>query len=257
MWFAWCGVAQCVDVRGRRCVGRSTSGSRGNRIADLACGCVRRPGKGAQLPCPLAPAREGSGALDRLARAGVSGSLGLEQRQHPLGAIGSPEGDTSAVFVAQGQLVHPHILPVLALPVAANHTSDGAGSPRCVHSGRSCSPGSLDAAGRRRAPATVGSGVGTRLRRVLLRRQAPQPWRSRPGATVVEADDPYADPYAGHPRTPRRPRALFPLVMPPRGGVERPGRVDALRAIDSTARSRSVDPTSLPRQGQPLRGCRR
>ena len=85
----------------------------------------------------------------------------------------------------------------------------------------------------------------------------PSPGGPRPGATVVEADDPYADPYAGHPRTPRRPRALFPLVMPPRGGVERPGRVDALRAIDSTARSRSVDPTSLPRQGQPLRGCRR
>jgi hypothetical protein len=160
MWFAWCGVAQCVDVRGRRCVGRSTSGSCGNRIADLACGCVRRPGKGAQLPCPLAPAREGSGALDRLARAGVSGSLGLEQRQHPLGAIGSPEGDTSAVFVAQGQLVHPHILPVLALPVAANHTSDGAGSPRCVHSGAAAVQGPLtpQAVGARRPRSVAGWG---------------------------------------------------------------------------------------------------
>jgi hypothetical protein len=47
--------------------------------------------------------------------------------------------------------------------------------------GRSCSPGSLDAAGRRRAPATVGGGWGTRLRRVLLRWQAPQPCRLHPG----------------------------------------------------------------------------
>jgi hypothetical protein len=73
---------QCVDVRGRRCVGRGASGSCGNRVADPACGCVSRPGKRAQLPCPLAPEREGPGALDRFARAGVRGSLGLEQRQH-------------------------------------------------------------------------------------------------------------------------------------------------------------------------------
>jgi hypothetical protein len=118
---------QCVDVRGRRCVGRGASGSCGNRVADPACGCVSRPGKRAQLPCPLAPEREGPGALDRFARAGVRGSLGLEQRQHPLGAIGSPECDTSAVFFAHGHLVHPHILPVLVLPVAANHTAGCAG----------------------------------------------------------------------------------------------------------------------------------
>ena len=43
----------------------------------------------------------------------------------------------------------------------------------------------------------------------------------------------------GYPRTPRRLGALFPLGMPPSGGMERPGRVDALRAIDSSARPRS------------------
>jgi hypothetical protein len=31
-----------------------------------------------------------------------------------------------------------------------------------------------------------------RLRRVLLRWQAPQPWRSRPGTTVAKALNPYA-----------------------------------------------------------------
>lgn len=31
-------------------------------FADLACGCVSRPGKRAQLPCPLAPEREGPSA---------------------------------------------------------------------------------------------------------------------------------------------------------------------------------------------------
>ena len=70
-------------------------------------------------------------------------------------------------------------------------------------------------------PTTVGGGVETRLRRVLLRWQAPQPCRSRPGAAMVEAVDPYADlyadPYAGHPRTPCRLEAGSPLVMPPRG----------------------------------------
>jgi hypothetical protein len=42
------------------------------------------------------------------------------------------------------------------------------------------------------------------------------------------------------PRVPsRQPKEGSPLVMPPSGGVERPGRVDALRAIDSTAWPRS------------------
>jgi hypothetical protein len=63
---------------------------------------------------------------------------------------------------------------------------------------------------------SVGGREGTRLRRVLLRWQAPQPCRSRPGATVAEAVDPYASryaspyasPYAGHPRTPLAGRAI-------------------------------------------------
>ena len=44
-------------------------------------------------------------------------------------------------------------------------------------------------------PATVGGWEGTRLRRVLLRWQAPQPCRSRPGAAVAEVVDPYVIPY--------------------------------------------------------------
>lgn len=78
----------CVDVRGRRCVGRSASGGGSSRIADLACGYASRPGERARLPCPN-PKREGpGGALDCLARTGVRGSLRLKQRQHPLRAIG-------------------------------------------------------------------------------------------------------------------------------------------------------------------------
>jgi hypothetical protein len=40
-------------------VGRDTSGGCGNRMADLACGCVSRPGKRAKLPCPPAPIAKG------------------------------------------------------------------------------------------------------------------------------------------------------------------------------------------------------
>src|SRR5262249_54094664 len=50
---------------------------------------------------PLPPARESPDTLDCLARPGVGGSLRLEQRQHPLGAIGGPESDEAAVFFAQ------------------------------------------------------------------------------------------------------------------------------------------------------------
>jgi hypothetical protein len=39
-------------------------------------------------------------------------------------------------------------------------------------------------------------------------------------ATVAEAADPYASPYAGHPRTPSPPGGRIPLVMP-LGGVHR------------------------------------
>jgi hypothetical protein len=85
-------------------------------------------------------------------------------------------------------------------------------------------------------PPAAGHGrwrVGTRLRRVLLRWQAPQPCRSRPGATVVEAVDPYAglyaEPYAGlyagHLRTPSPPGGRITAGHAPRGGVERPRRV--------------------------------
>jgi hypothetical protein len=56
-------------------------------------------------------------------------------------------------------------------------------SPRHGHS-------PLTACPEPRVPATAGGGEGTRLRRVLLRWQAPQPWRSQPGATVAEAVDP-------------------------------------------------------------------
>jgi hypothetical protein len=91
------------------------------------------------------------------------------------------------------------------------------------------------------------AGGGTRLRRVLLRWQAPQPCRSGPRGTVAEAVDPYASgyaspyasPYAGHPRTPsllggRIPAGQTPswgqsaaktaADWPPYGGVERTGR---------------------------------
>jgi hypothetical protein len=58
---------------------------------------------------------------------------------------------------------------------------------------------------------------GTRLRRVLLRWQAPQACRSRPGATAAEAVDPYVIPYALGVRTPHPPDIGSPLVIPPWG----------------------------------------
>jgi hypothetical protein len=61
-----------VDVRGRR----SASGGCGNRIADLACGCVSRPGKRAQLPGPLAPEREGPPCADGCQREAFASNSG-------------------------------------------------------------------------------------------------------------------------------------------------------------------------------------
>lgn len=52
-------------------------------VALPACPRARRPG------CPRLPGADGRG------------SLRLKQRQHPLGAIGSPEPDKAAVFFAQ------------------------------------------------------------------------------------------------------------------------------------------------------------
>lgn len=73
-------------------------------------GCAEYPGKAVQLPGSLTSEREGPGALDGLARAGVVRSLRLELRQHPLGTLGSPEFDEAAIFVAQGHLVGLAIL---------------------------------------------------------------------------------------------------------------------------------------------------
>jgi hypothetical protein len=96
-------------------------------------------------------------------------------------------------------------------------------------------------------PATVGGGEGTRLRRVLLRWQAPQPCRSRPGRPwpgrldpyVIPYVNPYVIPYAQGWRTPAsvvericpaqspswgQSAAKTAADWPPYGGVERPGR---------------------------------
>jgi hypothetical protein len=133
----------------------------------------------------------------------------------PLGAIGSPECDTSAVFFAHGHLVHPHILPVLVLPVAANHTAGCAGSPRCVHSGAATVQGPLapQAVGARR-PRSV-AGWGTRLRRVLLRWQAPQPCRFRRGRAFWRTLGPR-----------RLRRQSQPGLAATQGGQARPGSRD-------------------------------
>src|SRR5215211_1660783 len=109
--------------------------------------------------------------------------------------------------------------------------------PRRSHSPLTACPG----------PRRAGHGrwrVGTRLRRVLLRWQAPQPWRSRPGTTPAEAVDPTLvgtlvptrDPT---PPTRVPPRLLgdpSPLVMPPRGVERALGKVRFARLIHSGAR---------------------
>jgi hypothetical protein len=112
----------------------------------------------------------------------------------------------------------------------------------------------------RRPPATVGGGEGTRLRRVLLRWQAPQPCRSQPRATVVKTvaptldstQNPTLDPTPATRVPPPCLEAGSSLVLPPRG-ASRPQKPrptgpprgsgaaapqGALRAIDSSARPR-------------------
>ena len=88
-------------VSGSGCEARGASGGRGDRIADLACGCVSRPGKGAEERRPLPPVHEHPDALDGFARTGVDGGFRLEQRQHTLGAMGGPKSEKAAIFVAQ------------------------------------------------------------------------------------------------------------------------------------------------------------
>ncbi len=90
-----------MGERGRRCVGRGASGGCGNRITDIACGSVSRPGKRPEVGCSFAIERERPSALDRVAWTGVKGSFRLEQWQHSFGAIGSPVCDKATVFFAQ------------------------------------------------------------------------------------------------------------------------------------------------------------
>ena len=116
------------------------------------------------------------------------------------------------------------------------------------------------------APATVGGGEGTRLRRVLLRWQAPQPCRSRPGATMAEMVDPYAGPYAepyagtyaGHPRTPSPAGSAVCPGQAPLGGVERPRRMVRFARL-MHQRVRAFRPAfgrrRLRRQSDPALSC--
>jgi hypothetical protein len=82
----------------------------------------------------------------------------------------------------------------------------------------------------------------------------PVPAAGRPSSRRNPYAGPYAEPYADHPRTLSPARtgvaagcgpswgwsaAQTADDQPPSGGMERPGRVDALRAIDSSARPRS------------------
>jgi hypothetical protein len=73
--------------------------------------------------------------------------------------------------------------------------------------------------------AVVGAQVRT-LGRVLLRWQAPQPASSDLAATVAEAVDPYASPYAGHPRAPSSVGSTVVAVYGSRGLVDRKTMAD-------------------------------
>jgi hypothetical protein len=70
---------------------------------------------------------------------------------------------------------------------------------------------------RRQARQQVGGGEGTRLRRVLLRWQAPQPLRSRPPGNRRPGRDLYAGPHAGYPRTPSPVGCAVPAGYAPSG----------------------------------------
>ena len=112
--------------------------------------------------------------------------------------------------------------------------------PRCSHSPLTACPGPA-------SPATFGDGEGTRLRRVLLRWQAPQPCHSCPGRLWPGRLTPTSFPMSTPTSFPTR-RVGVPLASvlericpgsppeggqsaaktaadwPPSGGVERPGR---------------------------------
>ena len=122
---------QCVDVRGARRVAGGTGGGCGGRILDVARGFVGRPADGAQPRCPPPGLREAPQDLDRLARPGVIGSRSLEQRQHPLCAVDGPQSEESAVFIAYGHLVHPHMVPGRRRGVAGVSPHVVRGRPWC------------------------------------------------------------------------------------------------------------------------------
>ncbi len=85
----------------RGCDTRGASGGHGNRIGCLARGRMSRQGEMPEMCGPLAIACERTSAFNGVAWTGVRGCVRLEQRQHPFGAIGSPDCDVAPVGVAQ------------------------------------------------------------------------------------------------------------------------------------------------------------
>lgn len=93
---------RCHVGHGRR-VPRRPGGSNGRRGVDLPGRRMRLGRQGANRSDPQLAASEGPDTLDGLPGAHVAWSLGLKQRQGPLGAVGGPHGQHAPVVLAQRQ----------------------------------------------------------------------------------------------------------------------------------------------------------
>jgi hypothetical protein len=173
---------------------------------------------------PRSPGAKWSSAGCRSCRPGACPACFAPSRRS-WGPSGSPTWPTRP---GSASAPLPNLRPLRGPPTGAADSS-----PRPALLRAECSP-----AGRRdgQPPVTVLAG-GTRLRRVLLRWQAPQPSRSRtvpPGARALTLRESRRGPLA-YPS----PAAGTAADWPPRGsGAATPD--GALRAIDATARPRRL-----------------
>jgi hypothetical protein len=95
-----------VNERGRGCEARGARGGGGDRIVDLARGCVCRHRDRAQRTFLRLAACERADRCDRFAGTTIPARPGLEQMQHARSAVGGPEPDDPAVVVGDRRRWH-------------------------------------------------------------------------------------------------------------------------------------------------------
>lgn len=208
---------------------RGASGGCGSRIANFVCGCVSRPGQGSAVALSASPRARRPGCPRLPREDGCQREPSPRTAAAPARRNRQPRVYKSAVFYGHGRLVHPHILPVLVLPVAANHASDCAGSPGPATRAQLWSKVPRRGRPSSRLPGTASSRPRLSLSSLTMRALRPagrqgDPSARRRFASVARANDVLiiADACRSRPTSARLPsRAAFPRA-PACGSPPRP-----------------------------------